>query len=99
MVPQDEILDTLRHVIDAEVGINIVDLGLVYRLDETDGALMVTMTMTSQSCPLGEHITRQVESLLRTKYPQLKSVKAEITWEPPWIPGMMSEAAKKQMGK
>ena len=99
MIPHEQVLNSLRQVIDAEVGINIVDLGLVYRILESDGELRIVMTMTTRSCPLGELITRQVESVLRAGYPQLKSVKAEITWEPPWSPAMMSDAAKKQLGR
>jgi metal-sulfur cluster biosynthetic enzyme len=98
MLQELEILETLKQVIDAEVGINIVDLGLVYKVDLSPGTVVVTMTMTTRSCPLGELITNQAQQVLRNRFPQLESVVINLVWSPAWIPSMMSDAAKKQMG-
>ncbi|MBI5179708.1 MAG: metal-sulfur cluster assembly factor [Nitrospinae bacterium] len=98
MPSDEEIRIALRQVIDAEVGINIVDLGLVYGIEEKDGALRIKMTMTTRSCPLGELITREAEEVIRRSFPQIKSVRAEIVWEPPWNASMMSPAAKERLG-
>jgi metal-sulfur cluster biosynthetic enzyme len=98
MISESDALETLRQVIDEEVGINIVDLGLVYKLDIAEGGISVFMTMTSQSCPMGEHIATQAERALKKRYADLQQVKVELVWSPPWDPSMMSETAKKQMG-
>jgi len=98
MPTHDEIKDALKQVIDAEVGINIVDLGLVYGIEQKEDGVKVLMTMTTRSCPLGELITRQAENVIRQKFPQLTSVSAEIVWDPPWNPSMMSPSAKAQLG-
>ncbi|MBI3795073.1 MAG: metal-sulfur cluster assembly factor [Nitrospinae bacterium] len=95
---ESEILAELKQVIDAEVGVNIVDLGLVYKVEFIPDGVRVLMTMTTQSCPMGDLMTRQAEEAIRAKFPNLKDVKIELTWEPAWSPSMMSPSAKKQMG-
>jgi metal-sulfur cluster biosynthetic enzyme len=95
---ESEVLETLKQVIDAEVGINIVDLGLVYKVEIWADNLRVEMTMTTQSCPLGEHITNQAEGVLRAKFPEVKNVKIDLVWNPPWNASMMSPAAKERLG-
>jgi metal-sulfur cluster biosynthetic enzyme len=98
--PPDEnrIREALRLVIDPEVGINIVDLGLVYGVVVRDGAVRVTMTMTTPACPLGEHLTREVEARVRAEYPGFDQVEVEIVWDPPWNPHCMSLEARQQLG-
>lgn len=95
---EEEIKHALKHVTDPEVGINIVDLGLVYRVDIQDENVQVVMTMTSPACPLGSFIKGNVESAIREKFPGLQSVDVQLVWNPPWKPEMMSDAAKKQLG-
>jgi metal-sulfur cluster biosynthetic enzyme len=95
---ESDVLETLKRVIDPEAGVNIVDLGLVYKVVPSEAEVKIIMTMTTQSCPMGEHLTEQAERVVRAKFPGVKSVEVELVWDPPWSPAMMSEAAKKQLG-
>lgn len=91
----DALRDALRSVIDPEVGMNIVDLGLVYRLAIEDGAVVVEMTMTSPACPLGDLIIEEVDEVLRRSLPAGTAVDLRLVWEPPWSPERMSEKARR----
>jgi len=95
---KEEILDSLKSVIDPELGINIVDLGLVYNVDINGNDVFVTMTMTSQACPMGDLLKRQVIDNIRANFPGSGNVEAALTVDPPWTNEMMSDAAKKQLG-
>ena len=98
-MPGEELIkNALRVVLDPEVGVNIVDLGLVYKIEVSNGNLKVLMTMTSQSCPLGPYLRENVISTIRGQFPSLKSVDVHMVWAPPWKPEMMSDTAKKQLG-
>jgi metal-sulfur cluster biosynthetic enzyme len=91
-------LDLLYSVIDPELGVNIVDLGLVYSLDIAGDVAQVQMTMTTPACPLGDYLSDAVESAILNGMPGIQSVQTQITFEPPWDPEMMSGAAKYQLG-
>lgn len=89
------VVNALREVIDPELGINIVDLGLVDKIDVDDECVHVRLTMTTPACPLGEYIVRDAERRLRAT-PQLgRAVHVELVWEPPWEPSRMSADAKR----
>lgn len=92
---RDAILAALRTVIDPEAGVNIVDLGLVYRTDVLDDAVEVDMTTTSPACPMGDMMVDAAESALRTIVPVSHAIRVRLVWSPPWEPSRMSEAAKK----
>ncbi len=92
------LLDALRQVIDPELGINIVDLGLVYALAPRDGGVDVVLTMTTPACPLSALIEDQVKDALRAADADLTQVRVAIVFEPPWQPSMMSDAARAQLG-
>lgn len=94
----DEILDALRHVIDPEIGINVVDLGLVYEAESGDGDVRVVMTMTTQACPLGESMTEEARAAIRQHVRGVTSVTVDLVSDPPWQPSMMSATARKQLG-
>ena len=94
---KDEVLEILRKVIDPEIGINVVDLGLVYDVNIDDRKLDVDMTMTTAACPLGAYITDQADMLLRQFFPEAE-VNVNLVWHPPWTPEMMSDAARQQLG-
>jgi metal-sulfur cluster biosynthetic enzyme len=94
----EEVLATLRHIIDPEIGINVVDLGLVYEVRRQDGHVHVVMTMTTAACPLGESITEEVRTTIRQHVRDVTSVSVDLVWEPPWQPSMMSETAREQLG-
>ncbi|MBI5791723.1 MAG: metal-sulfur cluster assembly factor [Rhodocyclales bacterium] len=88
----------LRRVVDPEVGMNIVDLGLVYRIEATPQRVLVEMTMTSPACPLGEMITDEVKDVLARGLPPGCAADIRLVWEPPWQQSMMSEAGKRHFG-
>ncbi len=96
-IRETEIRELLRQVYDPELGVNIVDLGLVYEIRLEDRDVYVRMTLTTPGCPMHDTIAGGVERLLRL-HPGIRSVKVDVVWDPPWSPGMMSEAAKKHLG-
>ena len=99
MVPDIEALrKALRQVIDPEVGINIVDLGLVYALEWTSEGLRADITMTSPACPMGEAILGDAEYFLKEAVPADTPVSVNLVWEPPWSPALMSDRARTIMG-
>lgn len=87
----------LYGVIDPELGVNIVDLGLVYDVAVTERVAKVQMTMTTPGCPLGAYFDDAVHSNLWGA-PGVDDVDLQIVWEPPWNPEMMSDTAKDQLG-
>jgi metal-sulfur cluster biosynthetic enzyme len=96
---QDTLRDLLRDVIDPEIGINIVDLGLLYdvRLSD-DGVAAIRMTLTTPGCPLGGYLTDAIHDTLEA-VPGVAGVDVQIVWEPSWDPDeMMSDWAKDQLG-
>jgi metal-sulfur cluster biosynthetic enzyme len=95
---EQQILETLKGVCDPEIGINIVDLGLVYQVEKRPEDLYIQITMTSPACPLHGVITRDIDRALRHAYPELGAMTIELVWQPPWSPDMMSESAKKELG-
>jgi metal-sulfur cluster biosynthetic enzyme len=95
---EEQVTDALRHVVDPELGINIVDLGLVYAVDVSDqGLVHIEYTLTTMGCPIGPLIEHQMQSFLE-KVPGVSSVEAEMVLRPPWTPEMMSEEAKAALG-
>ena len=95
---EDMVREALRaNVIDPEIGINIVDLGLVYDLEVKDGTAEVTMTLTTPACPLGPYIDTEVRSALQD-VPGIADAKVNLVWTPPWDPSKMTEEAKLELG-
>lgn len=93
------VLDVLRSVMDPELGVNIVDLGLVYGAAVTPvGDLLVEMTMTTPVCPLSHYLRRQVHQALSRAFPEMERIKVQLVWDPPWHPSMMSAEARRQLG-
>jgi len=95
---EEQIRETLKRVFDPEVGVNIVDLGLVYNIEIKPTEVYIQLTMTSPACPLHSVITCKMDQVLRQGFPDLGPMTIELVWEPPWKPEMMSDAAKKQLG-
>ena len=93
-----DILAVLRQVIDPELGMNIVDLGLVYKADVLSGDVHVVLTMTTPSCPLGESICEDARAAIRRHVRAARSVTIDLVREPPWQPSMMSDAARERLG-
>jgi metal-sulfur cluster biosynthetic enzyme len=87
------VLETLSQIIDPELGCNIVDLGLIYRVSVTGGDVKVTMTLTTPGCPMHESITTGVKNAL-LNLEGVTSTEVELVWDPPWHPSLMSEQAR-----
>nr|WP_325049414.1 metal-sulfur cluster assembly factor [Lysinibacillus yapensis] len=95
---KESILGALENVIDPELGIDIVNLGLVYDVDlDEEGLATITMTLTSMGCPLGPVIVDQVNTALG-ELPEVKKVDVNIVWQPAWSKEMMSRYAKMALG-
>jgi metal-sulfur cluster biosynthetic enzyme len=94
---KERILEALKHVVDPELGINIVDLGLVYGLDVRDRAVHITYTLTTMGCPIGPLIEAEMKQFL-SGVEGIDQVEAEMVLRPPWTPEMMSEEAKAALG-
>jgi len=88
----------LREVIDPELGVNIVDLGLVYAVAVNGDTAAVTMTMTTPACPLRDYLQDLVESEVLARVRDARSVTVNIVDDPPWNETMMSDAARAQLG-
>jgi metal-sulfur cluster biosynthetic enzyme len=96
MVTEDQVREALRLVEDPEIGLSIMELGLVYATDITDHTVTVTMTLTTPFCPAGPLITSQVESVVGS-LPDVDKVEVDITFSPPWDPRTMASDEVKAM--
>lgn len=97
MEEKEKILNILKHVIDPEIGINIVDLGLIYDIDINDQEIKITMTLTTPGCPMHGSMADWINNLLTVFAPN-KKININLVWEPPWTPDKMTEEAKRQLG-
>ena len=95
---EEQIRTALKTVVDPEIGVNIVDLGLIYHVEIKPEEFYIQLTMTSPACPLHGVITRDMDKTLRQAFPDLGPMTIELVWEPPWSPEMMSATAKTQLG-
>lgn len=95
---EDEVYQALRTVIDPEVGVNVVDLGLVYAVEAGDEGVHVRMTMSTPACPLGETILEEAREAIRNAIGEAFVVDIELVWEPPWTPERMSKSARDELG-
>ncbi|MBS0325774.1 MAG: metal-sulfur cluster assembly factor [Proteobacteria bacterium] len=95
---EEEVREALRAVDDPEVGMSIVELGLVYRIDVSPDRVHVEMTMTTPACPMGGLITDDAQRAVAAVSPEGIDVDIELVWEPPWTPALMSERAKQTFG-
>jgi metal-sulfur cluster biosynthetic enzyme len=95
---EDVVRENLRTVVDPELGVNIVDLGLVYGIEINKADVAVKLTLTSPACPLGAVIQGQVHTAVK-KLPWVENVKVDLVWSPRWDPRLMaSEDAKMELG-
>jgi metal-sulfur cluster biosynthetic enzyme len=94
---EERIMDALRHVDDPELGINIVDLGLVYEVRLEGDTVHIVYTLTTMGCPIGPLIETQIRQMIEP-IEGIDQVDAEMTMTPPWTPEKMSEEAKAALG-
>lgn len=97
-ITADEVRAVLRGVIDPEVGMNIVDLGLVYGVEILANRLHVDLTMTTPACPMGEMILDDAQQALAALVPASVEIDLNLVWDPPWSPDKMSEHAREHFG-
>lgn len=94
---KEQVIQALRDVVDPELGINIVDLGLVYGVDVDADGLRVRLTMTTPTCPLGESILDDAKARLH-ELSSPGNVRIDLVWDPPWDPSRLSAQAKRELG-
>ena len=92
------VIAKLKTIFDPEIPVDIYELGLIYGIDVKDsGDVVISMTLTSPSCPVAETLPPEVESKVK-ETPGVSDCKVEITWDPQWDKSMMSEAAQLELG-
>lgn len=97
MADDAKLLDALRDVIDPELMINIVDLGLIYEIEQQDSKVVVQMTLTSPACPAGPQIMQQSKLALE-KLADVSEAEIKLVMSPPWSPARMTDEARDQLG-
>jgi metal-sulfur cluster biosynthetic enzyme len=98
MVSADDVTEVLRDVIDPELGLDFVELGLIYDVEVDDGGVVrVTYTLTSPGCPIGPQVSEQIEEFV-SELDGVQEVHPTMTFSPPWTPDRMSEDAKFALG-
>ena len=91
------VVDALRQVVDPEIGMSIVDVGLIYAVELGATHCIVQLTMTSAACPLGDLIVAEVEQALAAVLPAGVAIDVALVWDPPWTPDRMSDGARRMM--
>ena len=97
MPTKEEVVDALRGVEDPELGMDIVELGLLYDVEVEGPKVKVIHTLTSMGCPVGPMIQENIDQIARSM-PDVEDVEVELTWDPPWSPEKMSDDAKFILG-
>jgi metal-sulfur cluster biosynthetic enzyme len=97
MVTPEEVEDALTNVIDPELGLDFVELGLIYGIDVDEGRVHVTFTLTSPGCPIGPQVSEQIEEFVG-ELDGVDQVTSTMVFDPPWTPDKMSEDAKFALG-
>lgn len=94
---KEQVLAALKTVKDLELGINVVDLGLIYQVAEVGNGVKIAMSMTTPLCPYLSQMVDQVKATAQT-VPGVKKADVRLVWNPPWTPQMMSEGARAELG-
>ena len=93
----EDVEEALTNVIDPELGLDFVELGLIYGIEVDNGAVHVTFTLTSPGCPIGPQVSEQIEEFV-SEIEGVESVESTMVFSPPWTPERMSEDAKFALG-
>jgi len=96
-VTMDDVQEALTNVIDPELGLDFVELGLIYEVEVEGGDVLVNFTLTSPGCPIGPQVAEQIEEFVG-ELDGVNAVHPKMTFTPPWTPDMMSEEAKFALG-
>ena len=97
MATVEDVTDVLRDVIDPELGLDFVELGLIYDVEVEGPTVKVTYTLTSPGCPIGPQVSEQIEEFV-SELDGVEHVNPVMTFSPPWTPELMSEDAKFALG-
>ena len=97
MVTPEDVEDALTNVIDPELGLDFVELGLIYGIEIEGGDIHITFTLTTPACPIGPQVSEQMEEFVG-ELPGVESVTPTMVFTPPWSPEKMSEDAKFALG-
>ena len=98
MPTKDEVVEALRRVEDPELGMDIVELGLLYDVEVEGPKVKVIHSLTSMGCPAGPMIQEDIHAAVAAMSPHVEDVEIELTWDPPWTPDRMSDDAKFILG-
>ncbi len=98
-INEAEVMDALRECYDPEIPVNVVDLGLIYGvdIDNDNGQVQITMTLTALGCPMAGEVISEVETRVQ-EVENVQKCKVEMTFDPPWSPDRMTEDAKWELG-
>jgi len=97
MVSHEQVLEALKQVLDPELFINVVELGLIYKIDIQDKTVSIDMTMTSPACPAGPQLVAQAKMAIESLEEGTQAI-IQIVLTPPWSPDRMTESARDQLG-
>ena len=97
MITEEIVLEQIKQVIDPDLGLNIVDMGLIYGVDINDDIVDITMTLTSPGCPAAPQLLNGSQTVVQ-QLDGVEEVNVNVVWTPPWDPEMMSEEAKDELG-
>jgi metal-sulfur cluster biosynthetic enzyme len=97
MITEEIVLEQIKQVIDPDVGLNIVDMGLIFGVDINDDIVDITMTLTSPGCPAAPQLLNGSQTVVQ-QLDGVEEVNINVVWTPPWDPEMMSEEAKDELG-
>ena len=97
MISQEQIIDKLRQCLDPELGINIIDLGLVYCVSIESSRVNILMTLTTPGCPLDSYFVKDITSKLKS-LKGISDVSVELTFDPLWSPSKMSQESQDLLG-
>lgn len=97
MADESALLEALRQVVDPELMINVVDLGLIYQVEQDDGKVAVEMTLTSPACPVGPQLLQQAKMALE-QLDDVDEAEIRLVMTPPWSPERMTDDARDQLG-
>ncbi|HYH22231.1 MAG TPA: metal-sulfur cluster assembly factor [Azospirillum sp.] len=99
MTTEPRVLEALRTVIDPEMGIDVVELGLVYGIDvHPAGTVDIRLGVTSPACPLGDYLCETAEDAVRAAVPEVRGVTVDLVLDPPWTPARMTAEARRRLG-
>jgi metal-sulfur cluster biosynthetic enzyme len=97
VIAKQKILDSLQTVLDPELQVSILDLGLIYRVEVESGRIEIDYTLTNPGCPVGPMIEEQIREALR-EITDIDDIQITLVWEPPWKPKLMSEDLRLSLG-